>query len=126
MAIETFWVDRQCTTIQMVFSGQWQWGELKQARAEAAAMLDRVDYTVNFIMYSPQEVWMPPNYIQNLKDVVSHVHPNTGMVVIVSTNPLFRTMFEMFNQIATVVSFQYRFVKSLEGAYKLLDISPNL
>ncbi|MAS37026.1 MAG: hypothetical protein CL610_23705 [Anaerolineaceae bacterium] len=126
MAIETFWVDRQYTTIQMVFSGQWQWDELKQARTEAATMLDEVDYAVNIIVYSEQETWMPPNYIQNVREVVSQVHPNAGLVVIVSTNPLFRTMFEMFNQIATVVSFQYRFVKSLEGAYKLLDISPDL
>ena len=126
MAIETFWVDRQYTTIQMVFSGQWQWDELKQARTEAATMLDEVDYAVNIIVYSEQETWMPPNYIQNVREVVSQVHPNAGLVVIVSTSPLFRTMFEMFNQIATVVSFQYRFVKSLEGAYKLLDISPDL
>ncbi len=123
MPVTVRWIDEQHTAIQMEFSGQWQWPELNEARDLAWEMLETANEPVNFVLYNAHEVWMPPNYLENLRGIVAEVHPNAGLMVIVSTNPLFRALFELFNKVAMRVGFSYRFVASLEDAYTLLDLS---
>ena len=121
MGVTVEWHDNDRKVILMCFMSRWTWEQAHEAVKDANAMLDTVNYKVDFVIYAESEAWMPPNYNFNVARMTRVIHPNAGLMVIVSTNTLFRQLFFVFRAVNRGASFAYRMVPSLDAAFELLS-----
>ena len=92
MGIRVVWDNPQQTIVRYIYDERWTWDEFFRAKAEAAALIGTVDYKVGVIMDAPPNVQLPPNMLTHAKSALQNRHPNTAMIVIVTTRPFLRTM----------------------------------
>jgi hypothetical protein len=99
MAIKVVWDNPQHTIVRYIYDEKWTWDEFFQAREEAVALIDTVDYKVGVIMDAPPNVQLPPNILMHAKNVLQGRHENTVIVAFVATRPFLRAMFKALVQI---------------------------
>jgi hypothetical protein len=120
MPVQTEWDNDEHTIIRMTFTGRWQWDEVRAASKEAGLMVKTVDHMVHFIVDTGNANWLPPGYQSNVRQIVSQVHANPGIMVVVCSIPFIQQAFYIFTALNKGVRFRFRFVKTLEEARQFL------
>jgi hypothetical protein len=64
--------------------------------------------------------WMPGDFNKNVLDIIREIHPNMGLLVVVSHNALFEQLFRLFVTMNGGVPFDFIFTQSLDAAREAL------
>jgi hypothetical protein len=114
------WDNSEKTIILQTFSPCWEWQDLHLAREESRRLLDSVSHKVHFISDMQKTIRVPGNYFEQMSKLVEDVHPNVGLSVTVTPNPLIKEMFYIFSAMKGGIDFEYRFVRTMDEARDLL------
>lgn len=122
MPVLVDWDNPEKTIIRYQFIDPWTWQEYHETHARGWALISTVRYTVDLILDFNQGGGMPSSALRHFQNAVESVHPNRGYVVIITTNPLIRSVMN-----ALVRIYRYRsdgvngaFASDLEEAYRII------
>jgi hypothetical protein len=110
------WENEEHTIIRFTLRQRWMWSDVRAAKEQIDSMMGTVDHKVNLIVSNEHTNWMPGNFNQNVLDIIDNLHPNMGLLVVVSNNALFEQLFRLFVTLNGGVPFEFVFVQSLEAA----------
>lgn len=116
MAVIVAWEDDTQSTLCVTLQHRWEWEDIENARTQINTMLDSLTYKVDLMVCGDTENWLPGNFNQNMLNLTQTVHPNLGLVVIVTSNVLFEQLFRLFVRLRGGVPFDFLFVESVEAA----------
>jgi hypothetical protein len=118
------WENEAHTIIRFSLRQRWMWSDVHAAKAQIDGMMSTVDHKVNLIVSTEHGNWMPGNFNQNVLDIIRDIHPNMGLLVIVSSNMLFEQLFRLFVTLNGGVPFEFIFVQSVDAARAALLEAP--
>lgn len=118
------WENEAHTIIRFSLRQRWMWSDVHAAKVQIDGMMSTVDHKVNLIVSTEHGNWMPGNFNQNVLEVIRDIHPNMGLLVIVSSNMLFEQLFRLFVTLNGGVPFEFIFVQSVDAARAALLEAP--
>lgn len=118
------WENEARTIIRFSLCQRWMWSDVHAAKVQIDGMMSTVDHKVNLIVSTEHGNWMPGNFNQNVLEVICDIHPNMGLLVIVSSNMLFEQLFRLFVTLNGGVPFEFIFVQSVDAARAALLEAP--
>lgn len=119
MPVSVRWENDAHDLIRFDFVGRWTWEETHKALDQNLALLDSVDYVVDFIVDMLQSDGLPSGVLQQLKRVAELNHPNSGLTIYVGVNPLLNALGAAFRRTypRTAVIYAFDFAKTIEEAH---------
>jgi hypothetical protein len=120
MNAQVQWDNPEKTIIRKTFDKLWEWSDLYAARIESRKLLDSVHHKVHFINDLGASPRVPGHQTDAIDGLVEDIHPNTGLCVIVTTNPLLKELFFVFSAMKGGVEIEYRFARSIEEAREII------
>jgi hypothetical protein len=121
MAVLTQWDDPQRTILRYVFSGRYTWEDLHTAAKSAQRLLDSVYHPVDVILDIQHSSHTPREFIGEFRRLATITHPNTGLHILVSNNPLNALLFQTFAGMYRHLAPRYTLVSTLDAAYGLIN-----
>ena len=120
MGIHVEWDNPTHTTIRQVFEQHWTWDDFYGAKQRVDAMIDAVHQPVGLILDMPANVVMPANALSHGKQYIDTEHPHLCLIVIVSTNQLLQTLYNLFGKVYPIATHHLRMVANLDAAREIL------
>jgi hypothetical protein len=120
LGIHAVWDNPEKTVILQSFDDPWDWDDVIAAQYEINSLLDTVTYKVHLISDMKKTPRIPGNYFEEMSKLVDNVHPNVGLSITVTANPLLKEMFYIFTAKRGGVDFEYRFMNTVEEARRFL------
>ena len=120
MGIHIEWDNQTHSTIRQIFDQHWTWDDFYGAKRRVDAMIDTVHQPVGLILDMPPNVVMPPNALSHGKQYIDTEHPNLCLIVIVSTNQVLQTLYNLFGKVYPIATHRVRMVASLDAARNIL------
>jgi hypothetical protein len=114
------WENEEHTIIRFTLRQRWMWSDVRAAKEQIDSMMSTVDHKVNLIVSNEHTNWMPGNFNQNVLGIIRDIHPNMGLLIVVSTNALFEQLFRLFVTLNGGVPFEFVFVQSVDAAHETL------
>jgi hypothetical protein len=121
MGIHVEWDNQTHTTIRQIFDQHWTWDDFYGAKQRVDAMIDTVHRPVGLILDMPPNVVMPPNALSHGKQYIDTEHPNLCLIVIVSTNQVLQTLYNLFGKVYPVATYHVRMVANIEAAREIVS-----
>jgi hypothetical protein len=123
MSVEVVWDNEDRTVMRFIFSKDWTWEEVIQAKIDCDARLDSVAHDAVAIIYdSPPDAHIPPDVLANARRVLSRNHPKAVLLVFVltHTNVVARMLISTVARITGSVGARIRIAASVEDARHLI------
>lgn len=120
MNINVEWDNSEKTIILQTYGLHWGWEDVHAARAQSVILMDSVSHKVHFIINVQKSPRIPSNYMEHVQAIVQDVHPNMGLSITVTTNPLVKELFYVFSAMTGGVDFEYQFVLTVDEARTIL------
>jgi hypothetical protein len=114
------WENDAHTIIRFTLRQRWMWADVRAAKMQIDSMMCTVNHKVNLIVSNEQTNWMPGNFNVNVLGIIRNIHPNMGLLIVVTHNPMFEQLFRLFVTLNGGVPFDFIFVPSLEMARETL------
>jgi hypothetical protein len=121
MPIYVEWANETHTLIEMRFQRRWTWAEVATAKQQVDALLDQQHSPVNLLVCGDTSNWLPDGYLDNALRLTRNIHPNIGLIVIVTANPLFEQLFRVFTALTGKLPIRVIFVRTLDEANNTLQ-----
>jgi hypothetical protein len=118
--IQVQWDNSEKTIILHTYSTYWEWQDVHAARAQSRILLDSVCHKVHFIFDMQKSPRIPGNYMQQMTALNDGIHPNTGLLITVCSNPLVKESFYVFSAKSGGVEFDFRFALTVDEARTIL------
>ncbi len=122
MPITVTWGDNTKSYVHLKAEGAWEFDEYHRAIAEANALINSVEHTVNVISHLSDEKAkrMPRNAMPEFRKAAKDMPDNVGIIILVPGN----IMIQMFTNTVSklfgnVIHMKLRSAKTLEEAEKL-------
>lgn len=127
MAIDLYWDDDEHTTLLCEFNGRWTWDELHAVIRTIQNLSAKEDRVLRAIVdargalhFSPGSIMMNANSFEQAKQLLQMGSKGTGPLVIVGSNPLFRTAYQILHRIDAKALNNTYFAETTEAARVLL------
>jgi hypothetical protein len=122
MPVLVDWDNTEKTIIRYQFVDPWMWQEYQETYTRGWALISTVNYTVDLILDFSRGGGIPPDALRHFQPAVERVHPNRGYIVVITGNPLIRSV---LNTLARI--YRYRstgvngsFAGDLDEAYRII------
>ena len=102
--------------------GAWSRDETYQARQTVSEMLNTVNHLVDSIYDISAVHSLPQDLLPHVQRTTSQARPNTGAIVVVSTNRLLTLLYRAFQRIAKTSNrhIEIYLVPTVEAAHELI------
>jgi hypothetical protein len=121
MGIHVKWDNQTHTTIRQIFDQYWTWDDFYGAKLRVDAMIDTVHQPVGLILDMPANVVMPTNALSHGKQYIDTEHPNLYLIVIVSTNQVLQTLYNLFGKVYPIATHHVCMVSNMDAAREILS-----
>ncbi|MBW4437563.1 MAG: hypothetical protein KME04_10535 [Pleurocapsa minor GSE-CHR-MK-17-07R] len=96
-AIKTDYYRSYRDVIAYHFPDHWTWGDFWDAKARSDAMQDANGIPVAVLMIVSDQIHLPDGAIAEARALLSHKHPLSNTVIVVSQNPLINATVKMIS-----------------------------
>lgn len=125
MGVKAMWLDDEKTIISYLFEGAWTWDEMRAAIQQSNALMDTVNYKVDFIADLRKSGLLPSNVLANVRDTAVQQPPHvnySGLTVFVGTDTLVQTLMNIALKLYQWLrnEYIYTFVATMDEAYELI------
>lgn len=120
MGIHVEWDNQDHTTICQKFDRHWTWDDFYSAKHHADEMIDAAQHPVSIVMEMPSNVVIPPNALSHGKHYIDTDHPHLYRIVVVSTNQLLQTLYDLFEKVYPMATQHIYMVGDLDKAREVL------
>ena len=114
------WENDEHTIIRFTLGQRWRWSDVRAAKEQIDKMMSTVDHKVHLITSNEHTNWMPGDFNRNVLGIIRDIHPNMGLLVVVSHNALFEQLFRLFATMNGGVPFDFIFTQSIDAAREVL------
>lgn len=116
MSVKVSWYDEENQILHYRFDGAWTWEEYYAVLPLGREMMKDVQHMVCILNDMRNTDIVPTAFLDAAQSVISTTPPNTGLVVFVSTNYVFQTVFRTFVRIYPHLTQLYRLESDLYEA----------
>jgi hypothetical protein len=120
MGIHVEWDNQDHTTIRQIFDQHWTWDDFYATKHRVDEMIDAVHHPVGLILEMPFNVVIPPNALSSGKHSIDTEHPHLYRIVIVSTNQLLQTLYDLFGKVYPLATQHVYMVEDMDKAREIL------
>jgi len=100
MSLEVRWDNDDKTVLVWEFGETWDWSEYYRVADQATALLDTVDYKVDFLIDMHLARKLPPQTMPHIQRMAfDKGHVNRGRIVVVGGNMLMSTVVNTLNKL---------------------------
>jgi|GEM_PF-619898 len=118
MSVKVSWYDEESQILHYRFDGAWTWDEYYAVLPLGREMMKEVQHMVCILNDMRNTDIVPTAFLDAAQSVISTTPPNTGLVVFVSTNYVFQTVFRAFVRIYPHLTQLYRLESDLYEAVR--------
>ena len=119
MTIQVQWDDADHTRLLYIFPEEWSWDDFAAVKAIADPMLDTVDHDVHLIFDVTHTQKIPSNTLDNIRRFFSSAHPRSARIIVVTTQPIMRSLIQVVRQFSPRAHQMFVVVESLEAAREI-------
>jgi hypothetical protein len=126
VGIELYWDNDEQTIMLCEFDSKWTWEELFETLRTVKKVTDRADYEISAIVDVRAGINLPGGSLfnaqnmENVKKMMKMGDEGTGPIVIVSSSPVVRTLYNVAAGINRRAAANILFADSLSQARALL------
>ncbi|HEX2622333.1 MAG TPA: hypothetical protein VHL11_19375 [Phototrophicaceae bacterium] len=95
MSVSVQWDNDEKSVIYYSIDDPWKWIEVHQAIDEIFAMMDGVDHVVDAIVHFKSGIKIKTGMLTEGRRLLMRQHTRSGMTVVVTSNALFRSVYNM-------------------------------
>jgi hypothetical protein len=119
-SIAITWDNDEHTIVRYCFDKRWTWNEFSNAKEQAVSLIASVPYKVGVIMDAPSDIELPPNMLTHSRNALGKKHPNTAVIVFVSTNPFMRLVVNTLSIISGASGSTIQIANNLDEAHSMI------
>ncbi|NWF70706.1 MAG: hypothetical protein HXY40_16600 [Chloroflexi bacterium] len=120
MPIKLWWEDENQTIFYWHFEGLWTWEEFHTYLPAASEAQRSARHRVDVILDMRQTDYLPPAAVTNVRQALSAMPDNVGMLVLVGPNIFVKAALALFASLYRESAKKFTMVETLEQAHDLI------